>query len=164
MSLPARVVILAHPDDGVAARLARVSGAVWVHRGRDLVGLARGMRSWDGGGPAPLRNASPGSVLASDLVHVRAPARELDRLAVACTLAGFAACLCAPTDSSPPPALPRLHRRWHRFVFGSQAEARAWRGLLPLGRLHVVDVGASDTDLSADLTAVWEESIRMAGQ
>ena len=141
MSLPARVVILAHPDDTVAARLARVSGAALVHRGRELVGSA-----------------------GATLVHVRAPARQLDRLAVACTLAGFAACLCAPTDSSPPPALPRLHRRWHRFVFGSQAEARAWRGLLPLGRLHVVDAGASDTDLSADLTAVWEESIRMAGR
>jgi hypothetical protein len=60
--------------------------------------------------------------------------------------------------------LPTLHRRWHRFVFGSQDEARSWRGLLPLGRLHVVGLSAGDAELAADLAAVWEESIRMAGR
>ena len=165
MSTPLRALILAHADDPVAARLARVSGAELVHRGRDLVGRTRASRFWDGGGSRPLRNASPGNdALAPDVVHVRLPTHLLDRAAAACTLAGFAACLCTPTDPAPPAALPRLHRRWHRFVFGSQDEARSWRGLLPLGRLHVLGLSAGDAELAADLAAVWTESIRMAGR
>lgn len=185
MSTPLRALIFAHADDPVAARLARVSGAELVHRGRDLVGRTRASRFWDGGGPAPLaaatgwrppgagsdahgawlRNASPGNDgLAPDVVHVRLPTNLLDRAAAACTLAGVATCLCTPTDPAPPEVLPTLHRRWHRFVFGSQDEARSWRGLLPLGRLHVVGLSAGDAELAADLAAVWTESIRMAGR
>jgi hypothetical protein len=133
---PLRVALLADPDDRVARGWADRTGAVLVHRGRDL------------------RTLRPG------LVHLRRPAGRLDRAVAACALAGVRAVVASPLDG-PGPTLPVLERRIHRWLYASDAEARPWRdrGVSPGRMACVVD----DADLPRALRALWAESAAMAG-
>ena len=159
MSAARPLLVVAPPGDSTAERVARLVGAPLLHPDRPVPGTGV-LRRWLHAGWETLGTAD--KLRGAELVYVRAPASELEALAHACTLAGVRACLCTPTDTAPPPSLPRLHRRWHRFLFASQTEARAWGRLLPLGRVHVVRFDAPDAELARDLQAVVRESRRMA--
>lgn len=133
---PLRVALLADPDDAVAQDWARRTGALLVHRGRDLL---------------PLR---------ARLVHLRRPAGRLDRAVAACMAAGVRGVVASPCGD-PGRALPVLERRIHRWLFPSDAAGRPWRdlGLAPGRMACVVD----DADLPRALGALWAESAAMAG-
>jgi hypothetical protein len=137
---PLRVALLADPDDDAAGEWAARTGAVLLHRGRELLALRPASR------PA--------------VVHVRRAAAGLDRAVGACVLAGVRAVLASPRGD-PPATLPTLERRVHRWLFTSDAAARPWRdaGIAPGRMACVVD----DADLPRALRALWSESAAMAG-
>lgn len=94
------------------------------------------------------------------LVLVRGPVDTLRRAALLTTLVGARAVIALPVGPASP--LPWWGRRFHRLVFGTQAEARAWGAVgVALGRLVVVEAGADAVERSA-LHAVIGEVLSMA--
>lgn len=137
---PPNVAWWAPPEDEVARALASHLGVPCFSR-------------LDGAGA--LRGA------AIEVVHVWYPAGALAGAVLATTMGGAAAVVVTPLG--PPRRLPRWERRFHRYVFSTQTEALAWRGLgVALGRLVVVEGLGRPLALDVDaLRAVYLESAAM---
>jgi len=80
----------------------------------------------------------------------------LGRAAWTLTLGGVLGAVATPVGDPGP--LPWWNRRYLRFLFRSQPEARAWLPWLPLGRLVVVE---ADPGEAAALDAVYREVASM---
>lgn len=89
-----------------------------------------------------------------EVLHVRGDLAVLRAAAWAATLGGVGAVVASPT--CPPTALPWWERRFHRYLFRSQAEAKAWLPEVPLGRLVVVEPEPAAHEVEA-LLAVYAE-------
>lgn len=96
------------------------------------------------------------------VVLVRGPLAAMGRPALGATLAGVAGVVYLPVGPAAP--LPWWGRRFHRLLFASQEEARAWNAAgVALGRLVVVEPGGDDLERRA-LVAMIEEVASMAGR
>lgn len=98
------------------------------------------------------------------IVIVRGGADLLREAVVPATLAGARAVLAMPIGE--PVALGRWDRRYHRFLFRAQEDARAWGARVALGRTVVVEPagapGYGDAEESSTWKAVFAEVDRMA--
>lgn len=88
--------------------------------------------------------------------HVVGDLPALARAAWTLTLGGVLGAVATPLG--PPGPLPWWNRRYLRFLFRSQPEARAWLPWLPLGRLVVVEPDEGEADA---LAAVYREVASM---
>ncbi len=93
-----------------------------------------------------------------EVVHVRGDLALLRQAAIATTLGGVLAVVASPTMAPTP--LPWWERRFHRYCFRGQAEAKAWLPLMPLGRLVVVEPAAAEHEVEA-LHALYGEVAAM---
>ncbi len=134
-----RVCVLGVVADPGTVRMARLLDVPVVERARALVRLR------------------------PDAVFVRGPVETLAVAALVTTLAGVAAVLAVPVGPAGPAApLPWWSRRFHRFILGSQEDARAWGAAgIALGRLVVCAGGPDDEERSA-LLSVQGEALAMA--
>ena len=131
-----RVCVLGVVADPGTVRMARLLDVPVLERARALVRLR------------------------PDAVFVRGPVETLAVAALGTTLAGVAAVLAVPVGPAAP--LPWWSRRFHRFILGSQEDARAWGAAgIALGRL-VVCAGGSDDEERSALLSVQEEALAMA--
>ncbi|MDP2315566.1 MAG: hypothetical protein Q8P41_21890 [Pseudomonadota bacterium] len=123
--------MLAPAGDPEASRLAHLLDAPLVPKGRRLL------------------------TLRPEVVLVRGPPSWLAHAALVTTLVGAAAVIAVPLG--PAEKLPWWERRFHRFLFASQAEARAWSAAgLAMGRLVVVPPGADAVERAALEAAIGE--------
>jgi hypothetical protein len=116
--------------------------------------ILRPVVAWIGGDPeAGARLGVARELQGADVVHVFGPREGLGRSAWDATIAGARAVVLSPQDGPWP--LPWWHRRFARFLFRTQEEAKRWMAAgLPLGRTVVVE------DL-ADLWPVYVEVAEM---
>lgn len=93
-----------------------------------------------------------------EVVHVRGDLVVLRQAAIAATLGGALAVIATPTMAPGP--LPWWERRFHRYCFRGQLEAKAWLSVLPLGRLVVVEPEPAPHEVEA-LRALYGEVASM---
>lgn len=128
-----RVCVLAAVADPVAARLGRLLDAPTVSSARALLGRRH------------------------EVVIVRGRLERAMLPALVATIAGVAAVIYVPVGPAAP--LPWWGRRFHRLLFASQADARAWSDVgVALGRMVVVEPSDDEEERRALAALILEVS------